>query len=238
MKQDLRILSLNVWGLPWPLSRARRQRFARLRRQLGHWDLLGLQEVWRPWSLDLPVPGLRHPESSGDAGLAIAGSLADSAEDVRLTHFSRARGTDRLASKGVLLSELHLQAGAVRIGVTHLNASRSGATVRRHQVDELLDAVGEGPAVLMGDFNFYAGHDEGSEQALHDAGFVDAGGAEAVPTYLPRNPFVLHREAQRFDRVYVRSGEAVEVEARGLRVLPRLWSDHQPVAVDLRVAAR
>jgi len=224
----LEALSLNIWGLPWPLSRQRARRFGRILRHFSgrSYDLVGLQEVWRPNRLTLP--DLRLPEARQDAGLALAGRLAGAAR-LRLRHFRDASGPDRLKAKGVLLAE----ASGLVAGVTHLQAGRGGARIRARQVDEilaLLQGLGA-PLVLMGDFNFYRGDptDAASAARLVDAGLIDCAVAAGAtrPTYVHANPFAGARSAgERFDRIYARGGGGWRLRPLRFEVLGRILSDH------------
>ena len=71
----LDILTLNVWGLPWPLSRKRGLRMKRIRACLADRqdDLVGVQELWG--GTHRALPQLRRGSGSGDSGLAIGGRL-------------------------------------------------------------------------------------------------------------------------------------------------------------------
>jgi endonuclease/exonuclease/phosphatase family metal-dependent hydrolase len=218
----LDVLSLNAWGLPWPLSRQRTRRFRRLARHfstLPH-HLVGVQEAWWPFGRPA-LHQLRVPGGWPDSGLALGGTLAGEVADLELLRFSRATGTDRLAGKGLL----HGRLGALTVGVTHLQAG-DAAAVRRTQIDELVRWLGAGPAVLLGDFNLEPG-ERAAEDALREGGFADVTPGAG---WLPRNPFTRAAHPRRYDRVWVRG----PFEVVRANVLCRVWSDHQPVHVILR----
>jgi hypothetical protein len=208
---EISLVTLNVWGLPWPLSRDRARRFRRLERHLaaGAYDVAGVQEAWSRC-----LPGVRYPSSRRDSGLAVGGRLVP--DELRVVHFRAGAGTDRLKAKGVLVASY----AGFSVAVTHLQAHAWHGRVRERQVAELLEALPAGPLVLMGDFNFWG--DEGA--ALRDFADVAAG-----PTYLRRNPYTWSH-GQRFDRIYLRDLEPVRA-----RVLPRIFSDHQPVTATVRL---
>jgi len=240
----LEILTLNVWGLPWPIAKHRRRRFADIARSFaGRTDhLVGLQELWADAVPHLRLEGLRRGRRSRDSGLALGGTLASgAAADVH--HFRAARGTDVFKAKGVLEGELNIPTlGRVRVLVTHLQAHREHAKVRASQVDEILERNDSRPVVLMGDFNFYDDHpeDRASERRLEEAGFVDVAVevGRPEPTYDPENPYVRGSRGQRFDRILVRGGQGVSFRSADSRVLQHETplSDHHPLWA--RVEAR
>lgn len=237
------VLTLNVWGLPWPVAKARRTRFGRILEHLAGTEhhLVGLQELWGRTHRLLRELGPLRPLAGGDSGLALAGDLRPEAPPLSLS-FSRGGGPDRLKAKGLIQALVELPLGAeLQVVVTHLQAGRRHAAVRAHQVDELLERLAAHPVatVLMGDFNLYSGvaEDEASAARLEAAGFLDAALALGcpAPTYTSANPFVGgrlgRRVAERFDRVLLRSGPRVAlapVEARVLDAGPVL-SDHHPL---------
>ena len=243
---ELDVLTLNVWGLPWPLSR---QRGARFQRILDHLDqglhhLVGLQELWGGTHRMLDRLGLARAQSSQDSGLALGGDLAP--EDRPGTrHFRRGGGPDRLKAKGVLDASVQVPGlGALRVLVTHLQAGARHGGVRAHQVDELLDMAEahRGPTLLLGDFNLHAEHaeDERSHQRLRAAGFVDAAeatGTEA-PTFESHNPFVRGHRRERFDRVYLRGGHGVQLCATHTAVVDEgpAFSDHHPLRAHIALS--
>lgn len=234
---SLDVLTLNTWGLPTPVAWDRRGRMPDIARLVKDEppDAVGLQEVWRG-ALHLLDLDLVRPDLDGDSGLAVVTPhpvLRRSA-----VAYAEATGTDRLKRKGVLATQIDLpDAGPTWIVVTHLQSSDNpeAARVRAGQVDLLLAATSgeEGPAVLMGDFNFYEGNveDQRTARRLRDAGWVDstdvAGGAE--PTF-PGN-------GERFDRILVRAGAGRCLTPEQVEVVhPRTrLSDHQPVRATLRV---
>ncbi len=242
---DLDLLTVNLWGLPWPFARARLQRKRRLAAHLAErsYDVVGIQELWWPWRSAFEVPALRLPRSRRDSGLALAGRLT-AREDVRVAHFRHHGGPDWLKRKGVLWAEVETANGStLRVGVTHLQAERRHAHIRARQVDELLAHVDaqRGPLVLMGDFNLHAENEEDcrSAERLEAAGLVDAALAlgRLEPTYGVARPYQRGR-GQRFDRVYLRAGARTSLrplDAEVIGVAGGPVSDHHPVRVRVRV---
>lgn len=244
----LDVLTMNLWGLPWPLARDRR---ARKRRFLDHlvgasYDIVGIQELWWPWRAAFQLESLLLPESQRDSGLALAGRLR-ATQRPRVHHFHAGNGIDRLKRKGVMTARVTPEAGGeeISVHVTHLQAGPRKGEVRARQVDELLGlmATDSGPAIVMGDFNFHAGDpaDEKAIARLAGEGFADAipHGGENEPTYESTNPYVRRRScAERFDRVFLKSGSGTRLVAKAARVLNDLaspFSDHHPLHVCVQV---
>jgi endonuclease/exonuclease/phosphatase family metal-dependent hydrolase len=241
----LDLLTINLWGLPWPLARDRRERKQRFRDHVhdGAYDLIGIQELWWPWHRALELDSLVVPHAQRDSGLALAGRLRlRAAPQVR--HFGDHAGIDRFKRKGVLSSRVTLDNGLeLAVHVTHLQAGRRHARIRARQVDDLLATVtrDDAPALLMGDFNFYGGDpdDAASCARLRGEGFDDAAeAADAEATYTSSNPYVRRRCAERFDRVFLRGGSRARFAVRDVEVLTRIGqpvSDHHPVRVRVQI---
>lgn len=240
----LRVLSANVWGLPWPIARHRSARFRRFSEHLGRhtYDLVGIQELWSGARRALSLENLRLPDlGTGDSGLALAGRLASSAV-LKVEHFASAARIDRLKRKGFIRTELDLVGTRLSVVVTHLQAGRAHAKARRAQVEQLLGSLSSvlAPVILMGDFNFHAGHadDERSAMELSVAGFTDVAEAlgRPVPTYGQTQ--YARGAPERLDRILTRPAphqrwRPEEVEVIESREGP--FSDHHAVAakVDL-----
>jgi endonuclease/exonuclease/phosphatase family metal-dependent hydrolase len=244
---DLDLLTVNLWGLPWPFARHRRTRRHRFFDHLRSrsYDLVGIQELWWPWRRAARRAPLLLPKSRRDSGLALAGRLR--LGESRVEHFDHHGGVDRLKRKGVLRASARSPSGAdLSVAVVHLQASRRHGRLRSRQLDQLLGALESErrPTVLMGDFNFYrdVAEDRESTRRLESAGFRDAaltlGRCEA--TFVSSNPYVPRRaRAERFDRVYLRdSSDAAlrPLEAEVVRT-ERPLSDHQPLRVRVRLSA-
>jgi endonuclease/exonuclease/phosphatase family metal-dependent hydrolase len=242
----LDVLTINLWGLPWPLARDRRRRRRRFERHVIEtaYDLIGIQELWWPWNRSLDVDSVVCPESNRDSGLALAGRLS-ATEPARIRHFRHRPGFDRLKRKGVLSSRIRCGHGLdVAVHVTHLQAGRGHGDVRTRQVDELLEVVcaDDAPALVLGDFNFYAGNPEdcASDARLRSCGFEDTADAvDPQATYTSANRYVWRRRcAERFDRIFFRNGRGTRfrvLEVEALSELGAPVSDHHPVRARLDV---
>lgn len=240
------VLTLNVWGLPWPIARSRRQRFSRILDQLTNREdsIVGLQELWGRTHQFLSKLNPLRPDTSGDSGLALAGTLRPK-DRPAFTRFTQGKGADALKSKGILEALIQLPGGEdMRVFVTHMQAGVTHGAVRASQVDQLLERAAKSrvATVLMGDFNLHdeSGEDEASAGRLAQGGFLDAAvqAGNPTPTYASNNPFVGHATSERFDRVYLRSGPRLIVRALSTEVLDRgpVLSDHHPLWARLRTS--
>ncbi len=178
----LRVLTYNVWGLPAPLSKNLRSRMEGLCTQLKHeaehqtWDVVLLQEVWRPWIAkllsDCGYPySLRLDRGSFETGLMIL-SLHPMLGGSRHIFESKPTGLEAvftgesISSKGVLSTiVLHPALGEFFVANTHLVANYGPKlTFDRYRMDQLRevanimvrDGVMRGrpiPRILGGDLN-------------------------------------------------------------------------------------
>jgi endonuclease/exonuclease/phosphatase family metal-dependent hydrolase len=218
-------------------------RFPRVRRFLetalaNATDVVALQEHWRlpgkPSALE-PLGLIGPAQHEGDSGLALKTShrVLESAHGTFREQAVRA--LERLFSrKGWQRVALQIAGERVEVVNTHLEAHASprNASVRAAQIDELLAIAtrSQGPLVLVGDFNLYAGiaTDQDSLARIEAAGFVDA-----VAPFDPTPTHARFGRRERFDRVFVRgltpTAARVEVHAR--------LADHHPVIVELALAA-
>lgn len=242
------LFTLNTWGFKWPLARDRKRRFQRIAAHLAEreYDVVALQEMWGGAREALGHTGLqwagddaRHTprlamERSG-LGFKVKGSLHRGARAVRelFRSFTHQRGWDRVKDKGFMAIEVPVGDERVTVVNTHLQAELPRAKVRRSQLDEILGAV-EGvktPVVLCGDFNLFdtSAEDRAGHAALERHGFRDASLLIDRPeaTYLKKNPYVGGRDDHRFDRIYLRDGQA---DAAGRRT--RLAASSVEVIVD------
>lgn len=231
------VATLNVWGLPPPLTwPPRHVRYPRVRRFLDQnaFDVALLQEVWRPdpagWR-DADIHG--PPASEPHSGLVLV-TRFPVVERVHRAFGAGAPFIEKLwTAKGYLRVTLDVEGTRVDVLNTHLQAydTKKDALTRARQVDILLGAVRDDvPTVLAGDFNVHAGNaaDEAVVARIAASGFADAG-VDAGPT------FTWWGKRERFDRVWLRG--LATVDARVLK--PRaVLSDHLPLAVTARCLPR
>jgi endonuclease/exonuclease/phosphatase family metal-dependent hydrolase len=228
---ELEVVTLNTWGLPFPLATARKKRFAKIGDFLHHRPanhFVGLQEVWRS-ATHLTCDHVNMPHKPhGDAGLGVHTSL--DIHHSELFSFDDAVGFDALKTKGWLVSQTEQDGDAMTFVTTHLQAGRGqrASQVRVRQIRQIVEHLAgtSHPVVLMGDFNLHDDleNDLTSAELLTEAGFRDVSPAE------PTHNLVLHR----LDRVYLRNGSVRQLEAFDAEVMPTGFSDHRPVRVSIR----
>ena len=243
---ELSVASINIWGLSWPIAKQRGQRMRALSTlELDSYDVVGMQEVWRgayrriPWR-----ERIQRPAARGDSGLALTGQLPLLTTPI-LIPFTASAGVERLKGKGILISQIAVpDIGPVWVYVTHFQAGSRVGDVRAAQAEELLALLADspGPSIVIGDFNLYQQHerDAQTEQRLAGAGLQDVALALENPqaTYIADNPYIWKNEdGERFDRIYLRSGEGIALEAVETAVLAyeEPLSDHQPLTARIRV---
>jgi endonuclease/exonuclease/phosphatase family metal-dependent hydrolase len=244
------VMTMNTWGLPEPVAQDRRSRFPLIadfvKSNAPDLDLVAFQEVWSGSFSLLPLDGLRHDRSEGDSGLALWSPHP--IDNLHVHPFLVARGPDGMKRKGVLIATVTFpDLGPITVLVTHLQSGDGprNAAVRAAQVNEILALVQQmdGPAMLLGDFNFYAGQplDVCSGERLEAAGLFDAArrlgmGDNTWPSWGSGGK-------HRFDQVYLKDGlhlvmaptaaEVVHYDDDPSTSQPRLLSDHMPLRVDV-----
>ena len=203
------VSSWNTWGLPAPISKDRKARFERINDHLEtpDADLVVLQEVWGGAKPLLPKVHLIAREE--DSGLAFV-SPKRTLRDISFHPFVVNGRFEGWKDKGVLAAISELADGTDLLVLnTHFQAGRSErwARNRASDTDVLLAAAEDwaGPVLVAGDFNFYAESpiDADNVERLWDAGFEDV--AETLGAIAITYP----RERERFDRIYLRSGDGV-----------------------------
>ena len=231
------VSSWNTWGLPAPMSKDRKARFKRIDEDLEapDADLVALQEVWGGARPLLPKVKLIAREE--DSGLAFV-SPKRTLRDISFHPFVVNGRFEGWKTKGVLAAMSELADGTDLMVVnTHFQAGQSErwARNRASDTDVLLEAVDgwAGPVLVAGDFNFYSESptDADNAERLWDAGFADV--AEALGAVTVTYP----RERERFDRIYLRSGDEVCLqplafdvnEYQGMRL-----SDHKRVMATIQ----
>lgn len=169
--EPLRVLTLNVFGLPWPLGRDVAARCARIAARLSAdgADIVALQEAWDDTSRSVLLLDGYHCArgASSRTGIDPTGLVTLSRLPIleaAMLHFSRSAGLDALVDKGALHTRHDLGGGAV-LDVFNVHLQSYGErSVRLAQVEELADWVraraGDGPVVVLGDFNCGPGDPE------------------------------------------------------------------------------
>jgi len=255
---QIRIATLNVWGLPAPFTPDGAQRMGAIGRRLGDLgvDVMAFQEVWTADVRDILVRAGRaagldeywHTEASlGGSGLLVLSRLP--IHDVQFDRF-RLRGQperitqgDYYGGKGFARIRLSTPAGPVTIVNTHLHARYGGNVaheyrgLRATQVVELAARIREtsDPIIAAGDFNFQ--EDQVGYTVLTGlTGFRDSAAevANRQPTVFYGNAYRTNRRKpdRRIDYVFVRNGRDLGVDThKSMRVFDEtIEIDGQPAA--------
>ena len=245
---SLRILTLNVWGLPWPVGRDVPARIAAIGDALPGLapDVAAFQEAWTAGARAALAEagrraGLAHafpePRGPGRGGLLLL-----SRHPLRGARFvpytlnglpERIDHADYWGGKGFVACEIETGAGAVALVATHLHASYALRPLdpyvghRTAQVVQLAAALRAlpRPLVAVGDFNF-------EERFEEHAVLTGLTGLEDVARALDRREDTVRwpgsdrpargRAAARIDYVFCRSGREASLRPLGIeRVLDR-----------------
>jgi endonuclease/exonuclease/phosphatase family metal-dependent hydrolase len=153
---ELRVVSYNVWGLPWGIADYREARVARIGPALAKLkpDLVALQEVWLPEdgvtiAKALAAAGLPHSVHQSEGFLG-SGLLIASRYPIEVEVFSQYRLAgkphavwrgDWFARKGVLIVRVETPLGMVRFADTHLHARYGSDEFMPVQISQALQAA-------------------------------------------------------------------------------------------------
>ena len=242
----LRVLSLNVWGLPLGLTRHHEARMQAIGQSFANSraDLIALQEVWTEGArATLAAAGEKagygavwhRPAAFGGSGLMVLSRLPIRAH--RFTRFrlaglpQRPYHGDFYAGKGFASLDIATEAGPVTLVDTHLHAGYSGADgpdeyrgIRAAQAIEIAAHLRglTTPVIAAGDFNTAEGDDAYAILiALSGCSDLAVRLDRRQATCLAPHPY---RRAgageERIDLVLARSGPDLALKALGLdRVL-------------------
>ncbi len=229
----LRILTLNAWALPWPLSHEPDARMEAIGGRLASLDadVIAFQEVWSPSARRL-LFAAGHRAGYTDAwtrygSLGASGLLVLSRLPILRSRFVRfalcgfpqdvMRG-DYYSGKGIAILTLDTPAGPVALLSTHLiphygeyGPDDTYIGHRVAEVVELADALAqiEIPAIVVGDFNFSEREPE-YEVLVGLSGLTDAAAAldRREVTVVPGSPYRANERAPgvRIDYVFTRDG--------------------------------
>lgn len=239
----MRLATLNVWGLPWPISREGSARMDAIGARLPALELdwVAFQEVWTEGAR------LRLIDAGRRAGmvhawhreLALGGSglLVLAREPFRTPHFEaytvrgfpqRVWHGDYHGGKGFCALRFDTPHGAVTLIDTHLHAQYGDDAYndeyphRVAQVVQLSAAIAaiSTPVVAAGDFNMSEGRREydiftGLSRMRDAAAELD----RRQPTTIGANPYRqehLPHDDERIDYVFTRDGEGARVRVRGI----------------------
>jgi len=230
---QLRLLSLNVWGLPWPISRVPDERIRRIARQLPalELDAVGFQEAWSADARAVLVQGghqaglpyaWHRDEALGNGGILVLSRWP--IRETRYTTFDlgglpqRVQHFDYYGGKGFAQCVLDTPAGEFELFATHLHAGYG----KRGDADEYFGhraaqaielalgvATSSRPLAVLGDLNAELHSDE-MRILLGATGLTDTAMAAGNPesTLVSDAPRAAEASApaKRIDYVLARSG--------------------------------
>jgi len=229
----IRVLTLNAWALPWPLSDRPDARMEAIGSRLASFqaDVLAFQEAWSP-------SARRHLKQAGrDAGythswskpgsIGASGMLVLSRLPIVASHFVRfalcgfpqaVTHGDYYGGKGIAILTLETPAGPVALLNTHLipHYGDYGPDDRYmgHRIAEVVEvadvlATIDIPVIAVGDFNFSETEPE-YDVHLGLSGLTDVAAALEwrEVTIVPGPPYRLndHPPGIRIDYVFTRDG--------------------------------
>ncbi len=240
---NLRLASLNVWGLPWPASREGSERMRAIGAQLPalELDIAAFQEVWTGSARQsLREAGQRaglvhvwqHGAALGGSGLFVLSRAPF--EDARFEAFAlrgfpqRVWQGDYHGGKGFCGLRYTGPDGTFTLIDTHLHAQYvDDAHDDEHphrvgQIVQLAAAIAEhrDPVLAAGDFNMREGRPEYAV-FMGLTGMCDAAAEldRRQPTTLLSNPYRIQRGArleERIDYVFTRDGDGSRLRVRSL----------------------
>lgn len=232
----LRLLTLNVWGLPAPLSHAPEARARAIGERLASLslDVAAFQEVWSTEQAALLAEhgaraGLVHAWSEG-AGIGNGGLVLLSRWPIERAHFEpfllcglpqRVAQMDYWGNKGFLTTRLATPAGALDVIATHLHAAYGYSGYadefvghRMAEIVQIAAAVAATPLpiAVAGDLNAYSYRSE-LTVARGATGLVDVARAlgKAEASVVPQSAYRPRENAPgpRIDYVLVRPGASL-----------------------------
>lgn len=254
----LRVLSFNVWAIPWPVGRRVGERMRAIGAALPELglDVAALQEVWREDARGALIEagraaGLVHvwhnPEARSGGGLLVLSRhpIASARfEDFDLGGLpQRITELDYYGGKGFVELALATPAGEIALVDTHLQAGygpRRDDEYVGHRMGQVLELserlrAQRRPLIAAGDFNFQDMYEEYAA-LVGIAGLRDAAAEldRRQDTVVRRNTYRAYRTGsdERIDFLFLRDGAEDSVAAVDVR---RVFD--APVAIDGRPAS-
>ena len=242
----LRILSLNTWGIVWPIGRDVNLRARAIGNHFSQLDvdLIALQEVWteeaRSIFLDAAIgAGFSHTwrgtPSDENGGLLVMSRFP--IERSRFTAFElggiaeNIHHSDYWGGKGFVILDLAVPgSGTVHLLNTHLHAAYRAREEdeyighRTAQIIQIAAAIRDtkGPLIAVGDFNFRESFAEyGIFTKLSDVRDIASDLDARARTSMPPSAYLgMDRESNaRIDYVFYRSGLRISAKAKSIEVV-------------------
>lgn len=240
----MRVLTLNIWGLAWPIGCDLEVRVQSIGAALPELelDVAAFQEVWTATSRNELIDwgaaaGLSHawfpPQGAG--GLLILSR--DEVSDARFERFylrgfpEKVQHADYWGEKGFATVTLETKTGAIALVTTHLHASYRARVEdeyighRTGQVVQLAAAITDidSPVIVLGDFNMQEDFEEYRVlRGLTGLRDLAAGLDRRQPTILASSPYRRKNgsKGERIDYVFHRGGVRASLVPRSIeRVL-------------------
>lgn len=160
----LRVLTYNIWGLPWPEEHAT-WRYEEIAKRIDAYDVVALQEAWST-KTDVIWRKATHPHHAfggnahsiiGGSGLVVLSKFPIVQTEFR--KFKECTGLECSSGKGIMMFRVQIKPGVeIDFYNTHMHAWRENDMQRTGQILEIIGMVEEvsigRPVVLLGDFNF------------------------------------------------------------------------------------
>jgi endonuclease/exonuclease/phosphatase family metal-dependent hydrolase len=163
---ELKILTLNVWGLPNPITKDLVKRFTKIGPAINGYDLVNLQETFSDHADD-KIFGVADYQSkirfNNTSFLTIGSGLGSLTKypivKKGFKKFSQCAGSDCMSNKGVFFMRINVPPiGDVDIYNTHYQAISDKEDIRVSDNKELQELLRQNEAgnltILTGDFNF------------------------------------------------------------------------------------
>jgi len=249
--QQIRIQTLNVFGLPWPLAPDVEPRCQRIARQIAseNADVVALQEAWGE-DASAPFAMPYHHRASCRQPACLYGSsglMTLSRHPIRRAEtrfFDAGEGIETIVSKGILRTTVALPDGELDVWNLHLQSGLDDAAIRAAQIAQLLRWLERDAnvhrAAVAGDFNCAPGDPEFAtlRAGMQRLGFVHASCGK--PTYdATVNPLAMPERPKEIDHIFVRGHGTALAAARCFDqpIDGQLPSDHFGVEAVLGTAA-
>lgn len=214
--EQVRIQTLNVFGLPWPLAPDVEPRCRRIASKIASEtaDVIALQEAWGE-DASAPFAMPYHHRASCRQPACLYGSsglMTLSRHPIRHAEsrfFDAGEGIETLVCKGILRTIVTLPDGDLDVWNLHLQSGLDDAAIRAAQIEQLLRWLEKDGdvhrAAIAGDFNCAPGDPEFATllAGMQRLGFVHASCGK--PTYdATINPLAMKEQPKEIDHIFVR----------------------------------
>jgi exonuclease III len=163
---ELKILTLNVWGVPNPISKDLVKRFTKIGPAVNGFDMVGLQETFSDQAdekifgaADYPYKYRNNNSSFLAEGSGLGGLSKYPILKKGFKRFTQCAGSDCLANKGVFFMRISVPSlGSVDWYDTHYQAIDAKEDIRVSDNKEMQEFINQNDVgnltIITGDFNF------------------------------------------------------------------------------------